>query len=90
MEAFQAGTVPIYFGCNNNPEPNVINSKTIVFIKQAEIPENQLKLISELNSSKDSYMEFATQPCLLPGAENVIWEYYEQLEDKLKEIIKNV
>lgn len=35
-------------------------------------------------------MEFATQPCLLPGAENVIWEYYEQLEDKLKVIIKNV
>ena len=90
MEAFQAGTVPIYFGCNNNPEPDVINSKAIVFIKQAEIPENQLKLISELNSSKDSYMEFATQPCLLPGAEDVIWEYYKQLETKLKEIIKNV
>ena len=90
MEAFQAGTVPIYFGCNNNPEPDVINSKAIVFIMQAEIPENQLKLISELNSSKDSYMEFATQPCLLPDAENVIWGYYEQLEDKLKEIIKNV
>ena len=49
MEAFQAGTVPIYFGCNNNPEPDV-----------------------------------------LPDAENVIWGYYEQLEDKLKEIIKNV
>lgn len=90
MEAFQAGTVPIYFGCNNNPEPDVINSKAIVFIMQAEIPENQLKLISELNSSKDSYMEFATQPCLLSDAENVIWGYYEQLEDKLKEIIKNV
>lgn len=90
MEAFQAGTVPIYFGCNNQPEPDVINPKAVVFIEQEEIPEHQLKMIAELNSNKEAYLEFATQPCLLPGAEDVIWRYYEQLEAKLKEIIDNV
>ena len=90
MEAFQAGTIPIYYGCNNNPEPDIINSKAIIYISRTDIPYSQLKFINELNQSEKKYMAFATQPCLLKGAEDIIWSYYENLENKLRDIINNM
>lgn len=49
-----------------------------------------LDLIQELNSDEKKYMEFACQPRFILGAEDIIWGYYEQLENKLKEIIKEI
>lgn len=87
--AMNAGCIPIYHGSDNYPEPNVLNQDAIIFIVMGKDNSNAIKLISELNSDKKKYMDFACQKRFIVGAEDVIWEYYERLEKKLKEIIAN-
>lgn len=89
FEAIYAGCIPIYHESDNYPEPNVLNQDAIIFIVMGKDNSNAIKLISELNSDKKKYMDFACQKRFIVGAEDVIWEYYERLEKKLKEIIAN-
>jgi len=90
FEAIYSGCIPIYHGSENHPEPHILNPNAIIFIEMGKENTNALKLIQELNSNERKYMEFACQPRFMPGAEEIIWGYYEQLENKLKEIIKNI
>lgn len=90
LEAIQGGCVPIYWGSNNQPDCNVFNKEAIVFFEMGKDNASTVKLISELNSDGKKYMDFACQKRFVEGAENVIWEYYEALEKKLREIIANV
>ena len=90
FEAISSGCIPIYHGSDNRPEPNVLNQDAIIFIEMGKENTQALDLIQELNSNEKKYMEFACQPRFILGAEDVIWGYYEQLENKLKEIIKDV
>ena len=90
VEAISAGCIPIYNGCNNNPEPDIFNHSAIIFIKMTEENKEAISLVKELNSDKKRYMDFASQPRFIDGAAERIWEYYETLENKQKEIIKNV
>lgn len=90
FEAIHAGCVPIYHGSDNRPETNILNQDAIIFIEMGKENSNAVKLVKELNTSEKRYMEFASQPRFMPGAAEVIWEYYELLEKKLKEIFKNI
>nr|WP_317468130.1 glycosyltransferase family 10 [Bacteroides hominis (ex Liu et al. 2022)]MDV6151804.1 glycosyltransferase family 10 [Bacteroides hominis (ex Liu et al. 2022)] len=90
FEAIYAGCVPIYHGSDNRPEANVLNPKAIVFIEMGKDNNDAIKLIEELNTDKKKYMEFACQKRFITGADEVIWGYYESLENKIKEIIDNV
>lgn len=90
FEAIYAGCIPVYSGSENKPEPNVLNQDAILFINLRKKNESCIKLIQDLNSDEKKYMEFACQPRFISGAEDVIWGYYEQLENKLKEIINNL
>lgn len=90
FEAIHSGCIPIYHGSNNNPEPNVLNQDAIIFVEMGKENKSAITLVSELNSDKNKYMEFAGQNRFISGAEDVIWNYYEELEKKLKEIISNL
>lgn len=90
FEAIYAGCIPIYHGSNNRPEPDILNQDAILFIKMDEDNNNTIKMVAELNSDEKRYMEFASQPRLKDGAEHIIWNYYERLEQYIQEIIINI
>lgn len=90
FEAIYSGCIPIYNGSNNHPEPNILNQDAIIFIEMGKENSNSIKLITELNSNPSKYMEFACQKRFIDGADEAIWEYYEGLENKIKEIINNI
>lgn len=90
FEAIAAHTVPIYNGSDNNPEPDIINKDAIIFIKLGQDNKEAIKIVKDLNASSSKYLEFSSQPRFLKNAEDIIWSYYEELEDRLKEIINNI
>lgn len=88
FEAIHAGCIPIYNGSNNNPEPEVLNQDAIVFIEMGQENRDSLSLVKTLNENEKAYLDFAQQPRFIPGAAERIWEYYVELENKIREIIK--
>lgn len=91
LEAIWSGCIPIYNGGNNVPEPSVFNNEAIVFFDW-DHPDNpkMIEFIRRLNSSEKEYLEFSNQPRFVSGAEDVIWGYYERLEQRLREICANI
>lgn len=90
FEAISSGCIPIYHGSENNPEPDILNKDAIIFIEVGAENEQALNLVSELNSDKAKYLEFASQPRLKMESPELIWHYYIELERRLKEIIANI
>lgn len=87
FEAIKAGCVPIYWGNEGYPEPDILNPKAIVYLDKDK-PEEGLALLSQLYVDPKAYEEFAGQPRFLPGAAEKIYAYYERLEDKLRDVLK--
>lgn len=87
FEAIKAGCVPIYWGNEGYPEPDILNPKAIVYLDKDK-PEEGLRLLKKLYEDPKAYEEFASQPRFLPGAAEKIYAYYERLDAKLKEILK--
>lgn len=87
FEAIKAGCVPIYWGNEGYPEPDILNPKAIVYLDKDK-PEEGLALLRKLYEDPKAYAEFAAQPRFLPGAADKIYAYYERLESKLKEILQ--
>lgn len=90
LDAISSGCVPVYWGSNNRPDPDIFNQDAIVFFNMNQENSDTIKLVSKLNADEKAYMEFASQQRLVTGAVDVIWGYYENLENKLREIIKNI
>ena len=86
FEAIQAGCIPIYWGNEGYPEPDILNPKAIVYLDK-EHPEEGLALLKKLYEDSAAYAEFAAQPRFLPGAADIIYAYYDRLETKLREIL---
>lgn len=89
-EAIISGCIPIYQGSNGLPEPGIFNKDAIIFIKMGQENTEAVKLVSELNSDEKKYMDFACQKRFLPDAADIIWEYYEELEKRLRELINSL
>lgn len=98
FDAHKAGCIPIYWGAENNPEPDVLNKDAIIFLNHSSYytikeridfhNEAALKKISELKNNLKLYRDFSMQPRLHPDAPEIIYEYFERLEKKLIEIVK--
>lgn len=86
FEAIKAGCVPVYWGNEGYPEPDILNPKAIVYLDK-DNPEEGLALLRKLHDDPKAYEEFASQSRFIPGADDKIYGYYERLEDKLKEIL---
>lgn len=89
FEAIKAGCVPIYWGNEGYPEPDILNPKAIVYMDK-EKPEEGLALLRKLYEDPKAYAAFAAQPRFLPGAAEKIYAYYERMEEKLKEILSRI
>ncbi len=86
FEAIKAGCVPVYWGNEGYPEPDILNPKAIVYLDKDK-PEEGLALLRKLYEDPKAYEEFASQPRFLPGAAEKMYAYYERMEEKLKEVL---
>ena len=87
FEAIKAGCVPIYWGNEGYPEPDILNPKAIVYLEK-DNPEEGLALLRKLYEDPKAYADFAAQPRFLPGAAEKMYAYYELLEEKLRDILR--
>jgi hypothetical protein len=88
FEAINSGCIPIYWGSDNNPEPDILNKNAVFFIQSNHDSPEIISEIKRLNDNPKLYMEFAEQNRLLNGAPEIIYNFFEALETKLIEIIK--
>lgn len=88
FQAIEAGCIPIYWGSNNNPEPDILNEKAIIFWNKNENNAALTKKIQGINSELKFFNEFKSEPIFKVGAADVIFDYMSKLEKKFKDIFK--
>ncbi len=82
FEAFAAGSVPIYAGSKNNPEPGLINKDTIIFWNLKGDNSKTVKFIRELHENEKLYDEFVSQERLKPEIADYAYEKFCDLRDR--------
>lgn len=89
FEAIKCGCIPIYWGSDNNPEPDILNHKAIIFLNNYGRNDQTLDKISHLVENRKSYLDFVHQKRITGQAPDVIMEFFTSLEQKLIEVVKN-
>ena len=88
FQAIGAGCIPIYWGGGNNPEYNILNKDAIMFWNENDNTE-LIRVIKEINTNIHTYNNFAKQPRLLPGAEDIVAEMFISLEEAILNVSEN-
>lgn len=89
FDAIVSGTLPIYWGSNNNPEPDLLNHDAILLCNEHDLPALYNK-VNELYGNKTYYKEFMAQPIFLPHAAECIIDKLNTLEARINALIKNI
>ena len=89
FEAIEAGCIPIYWGSYNKPELEILNQKAILFWEKNNTNDIMLNNITSMLNSELELIKFANQPRLVDNAEEIIINYFNNLESKLRSILKN-
>lgn len=87
FQAIDAGCIPLYWGANNTPEPNILNPDTILFWNKDGDNTQFFDVVKEIQKSPDSYRKYIEQPRLLPGAEDYILGMFKDLKLALSDVI---
>lgn len=85
FESIQAGCIPVYWGSDNQPEPDILNPEAIIFFDELNPKPAQLK-IKELYEDPVAYKEFIQIPPFKESAAEVIWTWIEQLKKELQKL----
>ncbi len=88
FEAINAGCIPIYWGAELDPEPDILNHQAIIFWKKDEDNRSALEQIELLHSSPRAYLDFVQQPKLQSTAAEAIMYYMDNFERKVKELLR--
>lgn len=83
FEAIQCGCIPIYWGDNNNPEPDILNKEAILFYDKKN-PTALLNKVKTLHTNPQAYTDFAMQGRFKPGAADRIYEMFTTLENSIR------
>lgn len=83
-----SGCIPIYWGANGNPEPDVLNHDAILFWNPDGDNEELLHRISVLQSNDRLYRDFFEQPRLKDNAWEVVAGYFDRFEQRLNNLFK--
>lgn len=86
FDAIHSGCIPIYWGAENNPEPDILNSEAIIFLNKGD-NFSAIKDIEYLYKNKNEYIKFASKARLKVEAPEIIYDSFQQLERKIIEII---
>lgn len=88
FQAIDAGCIPVYWGGDNSPECNILNKDAILFWNEDDKTE-LIKTVKEINTDIHTYNNFAKQPRLLSGVEDIVAEMFIALEKAIRDVIKN-
>lgn len=88
FHAIGSGCIPIYWGANDNPEPDVLNHDAILFWNPDGDNSALLEQIAELQNDPSHYRAFFEQPRLKPDAWQVVAGYFERLEAHIDGLFK--
>jgi len=88
FDAFSSGCIPIYAG-DKKLEPNVINTKSLLFWEKDADNECLLKEIEALHKNKKLYDAFIKEEKLFDSATDFLWNRREKVLNTLKHLIEN-
>lgn len=86
FEAFAAGAIPIYYGSDNNPEPEIINPAVVLFWDAKGKNDKVRETIQELKKNGKFYNEFVSQRKLTDYTVDYIYDKLVELKRRLNEI----
>jgi len=90
FQAIEAGCIPIYWGAGNNPEPEIINNKAVIFWNDKAGKNELVEKVNDIWENESVYRDFFFQERLMPNASEIIWTYYTQLHNSLNKLLKNM
>ena len=87
FDSFIAGSIPIYYGSDNNPEEGVINKNAVLFWNPDSDNEALVKEVIRLKTDENYYQKFMSQEKLYAqNAAEFIYSTFEKLVKKLREM----
>ncbi len=86
FDAIRAGCIPIYWGSEGCPEPEILNQDAILFY-DPDNPDALLQQVRRLESDPEYYAEFISRPPFKEDAADKIWQMIDGLRDKLEKVI---
>lgn len=86
FDAIRAGCIPIYWGSEGCPEPEILNQEAILFY-DPDNPDALLQQVRRLESDPEYYAEFISRPPFKEDAADKIWQMIDGLRDKLDKVI---
>ena len=90
FDAIAAGTIPIYYGDRNHPEPEILNYDSIIFWDyedSASVDRNR-ELITRLQSDKAFYRSFMERPRFAKDAAEIIDRQMTELKNRLLHLLQ--
>lgn len=81
FEAISQGCIPIYWGSNNNPEPEILNKEHIIFYNEHQ--PNTL-----VNDIKNYQFDSNNKSFIKNNAAEIVWSWMQQLELLILQKIK--
>ena len=90
FDSIISGCIPIYWGSENNPEPEILNQNAIFFISQNSENKSLIQELTAVNNNPKLYLEFASQNRLQKNSQDIIYEYFMKLDRKLREIVNEI
>ena len=87
FDAFRAGSIPIYYGSDNRPEPGLINPNAVLFFDPKSDNQELVKEVRRLKSDEAYYNKFISQEKLFvkPTVE-FVYSTLEELAKRLREM----
>lgn len=85
FESIQAGCIPIYWGSENKPEPEILNPDAILFYCDTR-EEELFEKIKMLHENISAYEDFIRIPPFREKAAERIWEKLSTLKSKLEKL----
>lgn len=87
MEAVFSGAIPVYWGSDNNPEPEFLNRDAIIFWNKGGDNTENINLIRSLHRNPELYEDFYSMPRLKPNAPEYLSEMLWNLETKFRKLL---
>lgn len=83
-----SGCIPIYWGADGNPEPDILNHDAILFWNPDGDNSALLHKIADLQHNPQQYKDFFEQPRLKDDAWQVVATYFAELEKRLHNLLR--
>lgn len=87
FDSIASGCIPIYWGSDNQPEPEVLNQEAMILWNIGGDNTQNISQIQHLWNNKGEWDDFMHQPRLIEGAEEEILLGFNQLEEAIRRVL---